>query len=46
MIMILFFSLIGALFYKLFLTSPPVEKKAVIKKEKVVAKKKAADMHV
>lgn len=46
MIMLLFFSIIGGLFYKLFLTSPPVEKKVETGKEKILANKKAANMHV
>jgi len=44
--MLLFFSIIGGLFYKIFLTSPPVEKKTDTRKEQLLAKKKAANIHV
>ena len=43
--MVLYFSIIGGLFYKLFIT-PPYEQKNAIKSEKlVIVKKNVGDIH-
>ncbi|MEK3887791.1 hypothetical protein [Bacillus sp. FSL K6-3431] len=45
MIMILYFSIIGGLFYKLFLKSPYKQENVIKSAKPVISKQKAADFH-